>query len=266
MQRVISTFANPTEHAAVSDIIRRRSTNRTDVREAALDGFDIGDAREVLDLGCGIGYMSGAVAARCAGDATIHGIDRWEENEPGFRKAIEAAGRRAEFQAFDIRDRLPHPDASFDLVVASWTLYFFVEILPEAARVLKPGGRLLAVTHYRETCANVIRAAGLRFHGTPLELMMRSFCAENGHGRLEQVFGRVDSVDYPNTLEFLPDHSQDLLRLAVFKLPQLAPSGEVMEGMAEQVGRSVLEQLEREGRFVIEKSDAIFHCRRPRCP
>jgi SAM-dependent methyltransferase len=266
MPSYLSAYASPVEHAAVSDIIRRHSTNRADVREVALAGLDLAGVRDVLDMGCGFGFMSEAVARRCAQDAVIHGVDTWADNGPPFAASVRRTGRRAEFTQLCIRDRLPWPDRSFDLVLASFTLYFFVEILPEVARVLRPRGLFLAVTHYRDTMANVVRAVGLRFRGTPLERMMRSFCAENALENLRPWFQEVRSVDYPNTLEFLPDHRQDLLRFAVFKLPQLLPNGEVPDGKAEAISRGLLEHLDQEGRLVVEKSDTAFHCRGPLCP
>lgn len=52
---------------------------------------------------------------------------------------------------------LPFEDASFDCVVAAWMLYHVPDVeraLAEIARVLRPGGRLVAVTnssrHYQE--------------------------------------------------------------------------------------------------------------------
>jgi len=266
MPSYLSSYASPVEHAAVSGIIRRHSSNRADVRDVALSGLDLAGTRNVLDLGCGFGFMSEAVARRCAPDAMILGVDTWADNGPPFAASVRRAGRRPEFTQMRIQDRLPWPDRSFDLVVASFTLYFFVEVLPEIARVLRPRGLFLAVTHYRDTMANVVRAVGLQFRGTPLEKMMRSFCAENAAERLQPWFREVRSVDYPNTLEFLPDHRQDLLRFAAFKLPQLLPNGEVPDGKAETISRGLLEHLDRKGRLVVEKSDTAFHCRGPRCP
>ncbi|MEM9762755.1 MAG: bifunctional 2-polyprenyl-6-hydroxyphenol methylase/3-demethylubiquinol 3-O-methyltransferase UbiG [Pseudomonadota bacterium] len=98
------------------------------------------DGVETLDLGCGGGFLSEALAAR---GATVTGIDPAAE-------AIAAASAHATATGLAIRydtgvgEALPYPDASFD-VVACVDVLEHVESVPkvldEVARVLKPGGQ-----------------------------------------------------------------------------------------------------------------------------
>ena len=49
-------YPEPALHESISEIIRRHSSNRVDVRLAALEGIDFNRAHRLLDLGCGFGF------------------------------------------------------------------------------------------------------------------------------------------------------------------------------------------------------------------
>ncbi len=96
---------------------------------------------DVIELGCGTGYVSAWLAMRGARPV---GID----NSP---KQLEAA--RAFQNEFGIdfplmlgnAEAVPLPDASFDLAVSEYGAALWADPykwIPEAARLLRPGGRL----------------------------------------------------------------------------------------------------------------------------
>jgi SAM-dependent methyltransferase len=96
-----------------------------------------------LEVGCGEGRVSRDLAAR--GHA-VTAVDA----SPTLLRAAAAAHPEGEY-VLARAERLPFPDAAFDLVVAHNVL-MDVDDMPaavaEAARVLAPGGRLcVAVTH-----------------------------------------------------------------------------------------------------------------------
>lgn len=97
--------------------------------------------REVLDLGCGGGFMAEALAER---GARVTGLD------PATR-AIAAAREHAAARGLEIRyhvgsgEKMDYPDASFDAVVCVDVLEHVRDldrVLANVARVLRPGGRL----------------------------------------------------------------------------------------------------------------------------
>jgi 2-polyprenyl-6-hydroxyphenyl methylase/3-demethylubiquinone-9 3-methyltransferase len=175
--------------------------------------------RTVLDLGCGGGFMSEALAKR---GATVIGVDPSEA-------AIAAAQAHADAEgvAIDYRvgsgEAIPLPDAHADCVVCVDVLEHVADleaVLDEVARVLKPGGLFLFDTINRTPLAALVivhlgeSVLGLLPRGThdpakfikPAELSAR--LAQRGFDvgplvglgprgldrRLDFTFGRLPSV------------------------------------------------------------------------
>ena len=121
-----------------------RTRRSSAYRDAYLELIDLPPAAAVLDLGCGTGVVTRAIAARDGFAGTVTGVDQ----SPEFIAAARAArrrggvGDRVEFVVGDVH-ALDLPAASFDAVVAH-TLVSHVRdplaVLAEAARVVRPGG------------------------------------------------------------------------------------------------------------------------------
>lgn len=257
-------FQSPSTHEAVSGIISRRSTNRRDIRELALEGIHLGLMRRILDLGCGFGFMAEKLALRVAGDAELVGVDVWPDNEAAFRRRVARAGRRGEFRCMDVISTLPWPDRTFDLVCCCYSLYFFPEVIPEIARVLSRDGLLLIITHSERSVEGQLPAAGFADAASELVALARKFSAENGREKLAGSFGRIERIDYPNSLRFGPEHREELYAYLRFKLPLLVPEAGPGDDLPEGLKRFIEDLLAGPGEVVIDKNDAIFHCRDPR--
>ncbi len=102
--------------------------------------------RDVLEIGCGPGWLLGDMAAvgyRC----------RAVDASPQMTRAARATLRRRHIapDAASVEQaraqHLPFPDESFDTVVSTFPSPYIAEpaTLAEVARVLRPGGRLVVV-------------------------------------------------------------------------------------------------------------------------
>jgi SAM-dependent methyltransferase len=110
------------------------------VLPADLDGLD------TIELGCGTGYVSAWLARRGARPV---GIDL----SPGQLETARRLQREygLEFPLCEASaEELPFDDASFDLAISEYGACLWADPykwVPEAARVLRPGGRLIFLTN-----------------------------------------------------------------------------------------------------------------------
>jgi SAM-dependent methyltransferase len=109
----------------------------------SLGRLELGE--RVLDIGSGAGTDS-LVAAQMVGDeGHVTGIDMTPEMLAKARSAAAELGRRnVEFVESEA-ERLPFPDASFDVVISNGVIDLVPDkdaVFSEIFRVLKPGGRI----------------------------------------------------------------------------------------------------------------------------
>jgi SAM-dependent methyltransferase len=140
-------FINEQSAATLERFIERLEFRGTDpvfvaYRDEYLALIDLPHAAAVLDLGCGTGFVTRAIAARTRG--TVTGVDQSPEFVAAAQRlaAEEGVGDRIELVVGDAHE-LDLAAASFDAVVAH-TLVSHVRdplaVLGQAARVTRPGG------------------------------------------------------------------------------------------------------------------------------
>lgn len=102
-----------------------------------------------LDLGCGTGSLSFALAEKSNAGAEIVGVDISKDQIAFARRHADAFACSLSFQLRSM-DETGFPDGHFDLVMTSMALHETPPevrrgAIAEAGRVLKPGGRFLLV-------------------------------------------------------------------------------------------------------------------------
>jgi arsenite methyltransferase len=109
------------------------------------DLAELGERESVVDLGSGSGMDVFFAAAQVGSGGSVVGIDFTEEQLDKARKlAAEAGVSQVEFRQGRI-ERLPLDDQSCDCVISNGVINLAPDkdaVFAEAARVLKPGGRL----------------------------------------------------------------------------------------------------------------------------
>jgi SAM-dependent methyltransferase len=147
--------------------------------------------RHVLEVGCGPGEASERIRREIGADVVALDIS---PRMVALARARGVDARVGDVQALDL------PDASFDCALAAWMLYHVPDVdraLRELARVLEPGGRLVAVTNGRTHLQELRELLGGDFP-------TRTFSDENAEALLGRHFARVERRDAGGTIEF-PD-------------------------------------------------------------
>lgn len=133
------------DNAARWSEIRSLHVDEAQVEAAVLNLLGGGPLEDVLDIGTGTGRLLEVLAPRIRRGL---GVDLSREMLAVARANLERAGiRHAQVRQADMYN-LPLPAAGFDAAVIHQVLHYADEpqkVIAEAARVLKPGGRLVIV-------------------------------------------------------------------------------------------------------------------------
>ena len=162
-----------------------------DPREMAFAAVAEVAPHDVLEVGPGPGELSERIARELG--ARVMAVDISE------RMVELARGRGVEAIVGDVQS-LPFPHGSFDCTVAAWMLYHVPDVergIAELARVLRPGGRLVAVTNGADHWQGLSELVGFERHEP-------CFTAENGEELLRREFARVGRRDATGWIVF-PD-------------------------------------------------------------
>src|SRR5882672_1760891 len=133
----------------VYDAARRLSPEGLDQWLGLLARHVPADAPHIVDLGCGTGRFTQALADRFAAQVTA--IDPSEKMLDQARKQVSST--RVQFMQAP-GEALPVPDGAADVVFMSMVLHHFADVAAvagECRRILRPGGHLCIRSSTRET-------------------------------------------------------------------------------------------------------------------
>lgn len=185
------------EYANEKGLMGRRAAYRysegPDPRELTFQAVAEAAPRRVLEVGPGPGELAERIERELG--ASVTAVDISE-------RMVELTRARGIEAIFGDVQELPFPDEAFDCAVAAWMLYHVPDVergIAELARVVRPGGRLVAVTngadHWQGLREQVVDERG-----------ESCFSAENGEELLLRNFSRVERRDATGWIVF-PDRA-----------------------------------------------------------
>jgi SAM-dependent methyltransferase len=200
------------EYADEGRLRRRASaytgvTTGVDVREPLVEAVAAARPRRVLEVGCGWGELAEWIGRETEAEVVATDLSP---------RMVELAGARGvDARLADVQS-LPFGDAEFDVVVAAWMLYHVPDLaqgIAEIWRVLRPGGRLVAVTNSRLHLIELRELVG----SGPSSL---KFSREDGEDWLRKSFAAVDRQDIDGFLEFADrDAVADYVQASIAMFP-----------------------------------------------
>jgi SAM-dependent methyltransferase len=161
-----------------------------DPKEVAFQAVAEVAPRCVLEAGPGRGELSERITRELG--AQVYAVDQ----SPRMVELTRSRGIAT--TVGDVQD-LPYADGVFDCAVAAWMLYHVPDVdraLRELRRVLRPGGRLVAVTNSERSLPELWAPLGDRAQ------RRHPFSAENGEWRLLRRFTLVERRDVRGTVTF----------------------------------------------------------------
>jgi ubiquinone/menaquinone biosynthesis C-methylase UbiE len=258
-------------------IIKTYSTNKTDIRDLALSKLELKKVKKVLELGCGYGFFIEKLKGILNDDAVIIGLDMVENNREPFLHSVASIQYKGEFITgnADMIREMPH--ASFDLIITSYSLYFFPYLMPEISRILAPDGIFIAITHSKNTLHEVMlfitscmSSMSVNIQDeTVINKLFLAFSLEDGREQLEKYFSSVERLEYENSMIFSSKNIDDLVyyikkkKILIYKnVIEMMP--EKLDAIEQCVEKKIVEYSKRKGSIILNKNDAVFRCRGPK--
>ncbi len=192
--------------------------------------------KRVLDVGCGLGEITERFVTELGAD--VQAID------VSARMVELTRARGIDAQVGDA-EQLPYGDAEFDCVFAGWILYHVPDLdkaIAECARVLRPGGRLVASSYFENNMSelwDLIEGVGPRDQ--------LSFSHTNGAELLKRHFSSVEQRDLEAALVFPDTESIRTFVASTIDRAHLAPQVPEVEGPFRATTRHVVFIAEKAG-------------------
>ena len=184
--RIDDPAAVAVQYANEANLEARRSlyanAEGPDPREVAFEAIAEVAPTRVLEVGGGPGELAARIAAELGCEVVMLDVSP--------RMVELAQGRGVDARVGDVQE-LPFPDGSFDCAVAAWMLFHVPDLdraLAELARVLRPGGRLVAVTNGEQHLRELREIAGSA-------AWERTFTRENGAETIARRFSHAEQRD-----------------------------------------------------------------------
>ncbi|NNE43148.1 MAG: class I SAM-dependent methyltransferase [Gemmatimonadetes bacterium] len=149
-----------------------------------LDHVDMGPHRNVLDLGCGLGFPLLELAQRLGPTSRCYGADVWTGALQRAARKRNALGIHHAHLTRADGAALPFPNAAFDLIVSNVGVNNFAradEALRECGRVARPGASIALTTNPVGHMAEFYEAFRQTLHDLKLAERIPELDAQEAH-------------------------------------------------------------------------------------
>jgi ubiquinone/menaquinone biosynthesis C-methylase UbiE len=244
------------------DLVERCATDPPLVVRGLIDAIRerASAGSRVCEMGFGSGWLLEALVEEPF-DAALSGLDL----SAGMAKSgYERFHDRVGIAVGDM-EQLPFADASFDVIVTCWTLYFMRDIdatLAEIKRCLSPGGRLIAATNdpdHEQECGELVSEA-IRIalgRDEPEHDVAQRFDFETGAAYVARHFPRVEVRRWHG--EMVLSDPDDVTALWPKWEPALLPREE-QQAVRVEFLRLAYARMEQEGALRIRRRNGAFVC------
>jgi len=168
----------------------RRLIEGVNAEDVLFDAVREVSPRRLLDVGCGAGEMSQRIQEELGSD--VIALD-------SSQRMVDLTRERGIDAVLGDVQALPFDDGEFDCVVAGWVLYHVVDratAIAECARVLRPGGRLVAPTLDDDNLSDL-----WEFLESPSDRSL-TFSSTNGAEQLEPFFAQIEAREAHGVVVF----------------------------------------------------------------
>ncbi len=263
-------------HLHIQQLITQHSTNKQDIRQIAFSEIDFSTVHHILDLGCAFGYSILGLQEKILPGTHIVGFDLQDSYQRPYLEVCRTIGANGEFHISDVAELSTYPAHFFDLVIASFSMYFFPDSLVNIAGVLKHTGTFVAITHSEEVLRELIHHipeamtdSGIKAPEILcIQRLFQQFSCENGEQLLRPYFGTITHKPFNNSLRF---SQQDLNKFAdyvemkkhLFLKEAYETSPDSITSVLDNIMTAIGTQAANKDWAEFNKNDCVFICRNP---
>jgi ubiquinone/menaquinone biosynthesis C-methylase UbiE len=271
--KLSEVFRNIGGHFESSEIILAHSTNKEDVRDFALRNVNISHALQIIDLGCGFGFFTQKLKGKISNQAVVTGIDCFAEYRSPYIGLCTQSGFNGQFYDTGTAALDQFKPSSVHLIVSSFSIYFFPDVMAEVAEKLKETGTFIVITHFSshlkeftDMINETLKEMGyLVKEQLPHDKLIKNFPAEEGIERLSGHFRKIEKREYINELRFSSEASVDqLMKYILYKRSFFVPE-DISEdpSLFMRVESKLREKITTMNEIRITKNDGVFICTHP---
>jgi ubiquinone/menaquinone biosynthesis C-methylase UbiE len=262
MTSLLKQYSDSSNFMARVELNRRFGTNPYKWTLWLFDQIQFKKDAKILELGCGNGILWKSNLQKIPEDAQIILSDFSEGMLGDAKLALGGAAERFEYEVINA-EQIPHPDNSFDVVIANLMLYHVPDrkkAISEISRVLKSDGVFYATTfglNYMKELSDLVSNYD-KNASCSLEPVARAFGLENGKKQLSESFGDIKLVKYEDGLEVTEAEPLVNYVLSFTRVKDVINEDKIID-----FEDYVTNILNEKGKIEIEKKSGIFIAKKP---